>query len=84
MIRLNEHERFFDVHPVGVKYICEFCNEGEMKVDTEDEERLYIPTDRNKFMIKHKCTKCGKTLLLPKSYPYIEWIPVGEEVKSNG
>jgi hypothetical protein len=78
MVKLNEHERSFNVHPVGVKYICDYCGEGEMVVDT-DEERVYVPTDRNKFMIKHKCTKCGKSLLLPKSYPYIEWIPDKEE-----
>jgi hypothetical protein len=26
-------------------------------------------------LIPHTCTKCGGKLLLPKVYPYIEWIP---------
>ena len=28
----TEREEMFNLHPVGVRYICDFCNEGEMKV----------------------------------------------------
>jgi len=65
----KEHEELFEVKPIGVRYVCEFCNEGEMK---------YEPTLNSEYdkMYVHKCTKCFQTLLLPKIYPYIEWEPV--------
>lgn len=76
MRELNEHERAFPIKPVGIKYICEFCGEGEMKVS--EDTRTFILTS-NPPMITHVCTKCGKEMLLPKSYPYVEWIPEEEE-----
>ena len=69
-MNLNEHERTFDVHPVGVKYICENCNEGEMELDKENP--IYFAT--NPPLIPHKCTKCGCKMSLRKTYPYIEWL----------
>lgn len=83
MNNLSDHEERFNIRPVGIKYRCEFCGEGEMKVS--DDARTFILTS-NPPMIKHICTKCGKDMLLPKSYPYIEWIPVedsGEEAVIN-
>lgn len=72
MHQLNEHERSFPIKPIGIKYICEFCGEGEMKMS--DDASNFILTS-NPPLIKHVCTKCGKDMLLPKSYPYIEWVP---------
>jgi DNA-directed RNA polymerase subunit RPC12/RpoP len=72
----SEHERTFSVKPVGVKYICEHCGEGEMIADTETP--LSIPVNAivtTPMMRPHRCTKCNGKLLLPKVYPYIEWIP---------
>lgn len=71
MFQPGEHERSFPIKPVGVKYICEFCGEGEMKVSGD--ARTLILTS-NPPLIKHVCTKCGKEMLLPKSYPYVEWV----------
>lgn len=69
------HEKEFKVNPIGVMYICEFCNEGEMKVDIIGT----IKTDIGVPLFPHKCTKCGKTMHLPKQYPYIDWIRCTEE-----
>lgn len=69
----NEHERTFNATPIGVKYICEFCNEGEMKYTPNKEAELSMP------LLFHKCTNCGMSLGLPKMYPYIEWIEEGED-----
>lgn len=75
MFQPSEHERTFPIKPIGVKYICEFCGEGEMKVS--EDARTFVLTS-NPPLIKHVCTKCGKEMLLPKSYPYVEWVPVEE------
>lgn len=72
----KEHEETFSIKPVGVKYICEFCNEGEMVVDTDGEVAAILT---NPPLIPHKCTKCGKTMHLRKQYPYIEWVPEEED-----
>lgn len=71
MFQPSEHERTFPIKPIGVKYICEFCGEGEMKV-SEDAHTFVLTS--NPPLIKHVCTKCGKEMLLPKSYPYVEWV----------
>ena len=72
-LNLNEHEKMFNIKPVGIKYKCEFCNDGEMKLVTEDLPFIY--EDEMPNMHPHRCTKCGKMMLLPKMYPYIEWVP---------
>lgn len=77
-LKLEDHEEMFDIKPVGIRYICEFCNEGEMKTVPGSEAKLSFPP-----MFDHKCTKCGKMMLLPKIYPYIEWIPSKEEGSNN-
>ncbi len=72
-MKLKEHEESFDVKPIGVRYICEHCNNGEMiKVE---------PTafDPSRELIMHRCDKCNGTLYLPKIYPYIEWVKQTEE-----
>ena len=64
---MNNEERF-QIKPEGVRYICEFCNEGEMKYIP------HIPADNHLY--EHECTKCKKHMLLPKVYPYIDWVPL--------
>lgn len=78
MLNLKPHEELFEVKPIGVRCKCEFCNEGEMKLDDPRKLNAQIDQDGIYFdnmMYRHKCTKCGKTMLLPKIYPYIEWSP---------
>lgn len=60
-------EKEFLVKPIGIKYICDTCNEGEM-----------IPTGENNWLtnppnFNHKCNKCGKELLLSDKYPIIRY-----------
>lgn len=74
MFQPSEHERTFPIKPIGVKYICEFCNEGEMVHNDNEPIRMSNPP-----LISHRCTKCGKDMLLPKVYPYVEWIPAEED-----
>lgn len=81
MLQLKPQERAFDIKPVGVKYICEFCNEGEM-VYKNDQPVFVEALNMNPVMHHHICTKCGKSMQLPKMYPYIEWIS-DEDQKDN-
>lgn len=74
----SEHEETFKIIPVGVRYICEFCGKGEM-IAVNDEAVIVPAIDSSlPFMRKHRCNKCGGELKLPKTYPYIEWIPEDE------
>lgn len=70
MFDLKNNEKTFNVRPVGVKYICEFCKEGEMVQDKDNKEVLMSYPSQ----FPHKCNKCNKTMYLPKPYPYIEWV----------
>ena len=76
-MNLNEHERIVELKPIGIKYICESCNEGEMIVDNR--EPIVVPFGgRIDYLRPHVCNKCGMKMQLPKSYPYIEWITEDE------
>lgn len=73
-----EHEERFPIYPRGVRYRCEFCEEGEQE---------YVSGEMNQEAWKqklfpHRCNKCGKTMMLPKTYPFIEWTK-GEEVTED-
>lgn len=73
-MELKTNEEAFCIRHIGVRYICEFCHEGEMK--------YLAPGDDNAGLFLHRCTKCNKEMLLPKMYPYIEWIP-GEKINKE-
>lgn len=73
-MELKTNEEAFCIRHIGVRYICEFCHEGEMK--------YLAPGDDNAGLSLHRCTKCNKEMLLPKMYPYIEWIP-GEKINKE-
>ena len=73
MVKLNEHERAFPIKPVGVKYICEICNDGEQIAVSDVSVGIKMMEGQQRPMILHRCNKCGKEMSLPKSYPYIEW-----------
>ena len=71
-MKLLKNEEAFKIHPVGVRYKCEFCNVGEMIYVNEP---VQLMLDTNPPLKKHKCNKCGGEMQLPKIYPYIEWVP---------
>ncbi len=77
MLNLKPHEEAFLVRPVGIRYICEFCNEGEM-IAMKDTQSIVIDPDepRKPPMFKHVCTKCKKTMLLPSTYPRVEFVSI--------
>ena len=62
-------------NPVIVWYECEFCHDGEQKFNPHVES--YKPG-----LFTHTCDKCGKTMLLPTMYPYVDW-QKGEEIKED-
>lgn len=82
----KEHEEYFELKPIGVRYICEFCGKGEMEADPNESVVIPLVTGAP-IMRTHICNKCGKSMQLPKTYPYIEWVTAAEYdefVKSGG
>lgn len=71
-INLTEHEEMFELKPIGIRYRCEFCNDGEMIASNS--ETLIVEYGGGPYMRTHTCNKCGKSMKLPKTYPYIEWV----------
>lgn len=69
-------EEEFEVVPVGIRYRCEYCQEGEMIAQSRKPIPVMDRMIQRPIMIEHVCTHCGKTMLLPKSYPYIDWRPL--------
>jgi predicted RNA-binding Zn-ribbon protein involved in translation (DUF1610 family) len=72
MYKPKENEEIFEIKPIGVRYICEHCGIGEMKLATDNIMGISMLTDLS-LMRKHRCTHCNGELLLTKTYPYIEW-----------
>ena len=84
-MKLGEHEEIVNLKPIGIRYRCEICRNGEMIVDTR--EPVVVPLGGNPSVLRpHLCNKCGAKMQLPKSYPYIEWITEEEynELTKNG
>lgn len=80
MINLKNNEEAFKIVPIGIRYKCEVCSEGEMLYENNrDAITLEYPQ-----LFNHKCNKCGMILRLPKIYPYIEWIPENEINERGG
>ena len=77
--KLKEHEVMVPLQPIGIKYKCEYCNQGDMIAMPNRAPKMPIAPG-GKPLIYHKCTKCGKEMLLTEVYPKIEWmeIPVDE------
>jgi len=69
----KENEVIFDVRPIGIAYKCEYCHEGEQEL-IKDKPIVVESGGSIPKLREHKCNKCGKTMMLPKAYPYIEWI----------
>lgn len=86
MDQLSEREVRVPIKPVGIKYRCEFCNEGFME-SLDDQPRVIEvlatdPPQYKKPLIVHKCTKCGRLMQLPRTYPSIEWIEESENIET--
>ncbi|WP_025911977.1 hypothetical protein [Priestia flexa] len=62
-------KEYYDIKPVGVKYICDSCEEGEL-------EYTGIISDHSIPLFKHKCSECGEIRSFELKYPTIEWTNV--------
>lgn len=81
-MKLKQNEEAFALTPVGVKYTCEHCHEGEMKVVVNSpDEPNPVPLGLGGNMRRHRCDKCNGELFLSKVYPYIEWLPENEIIR---
>lgn len=60
-------ETRFNITPVGIKYVCDECNKGEM-VAVKDVGLLTYP-----IQYPHRCTVCDNTKNFFTTYPKIIW-----------
>lgn len=60
-------EKEFTVEPICIKYICDNCNEGEMRPTGINDWESSPP----KF--QHKCTECGAEKTFEEKYPLIRY-----------
>lgn len=63
-------ENFYEVHPIGIKYICDICCKGDM-----------LPTGRNEWSasppaFEHVCNKCGQKANFTEKYSLIRFINI--------
>lgn len=68
----KQYEETFAIWPTGVRYRCEFCEDGEMKVVG----KVHNNDLGGREMYLHHCDKCNREIQLPKAYPYIDWTPL--------
>lgn len=83
MLRLKNNEEAFKLIPIGIRYKCEVCHDGEM-IATNNDPMIFDANTQMMHLRTHKCNKCGMELKLPKTYPYIEWIPENEINERGG
>lgn len=79
-IKLSKNERVFDVRPIGIRYQCQHCHMGFMVASDIDP---FIFKNGKPISRVHYCDNCGARMELPKTYPYIEWVPSSDNVKIN-
>lgn len=71
--QLLPNEITFDVRPFGIGYKCEFCNAGVMNYTRKWRSLDPENPSKTSLVYEHKCSNCGRTMELPKIYPYIEY-----------
>lgn len=59
-------EQNFEIVPVGIKYICDSCDDGEMEYTGN-----MLMTHPARFA--HRCKKCNSDQSFLKKYPTIEY-----------
>lgn len=60
-------EKTFEVKPIGVKYICDSCEKGEMR--TTGKMKMF----ETHAEYHHTCDTCGAESDLPEKYPLIRY-----------
>lgn len=64
---MNILEKTFEVKPIGVRYICDVCNKGEMS--QTGQLKMY----EHHATFVHKCNNCKHELELNEKYPLIRY-----------
>lgn len=80
-LQLKPCEVAFTLIPIGIRYTCEFCKQGEMKVILNNHLAPTIGGEPHSMADNHECTSCKKQMYLPRMYPYIEYVP-GRDIAS--
>lgn len=57
----------FDVKPIGINYICDSCQKGEM--NQTGEVKMY----EHHATFVHKCSNCSEKKELKEKYPLIRY-----------
>ena len=60
-------EKSYEIKPVGIKYVCDNCDEGEMLVSGN----IMLMTDPPKF--PHKCNVCDFEKNFTTKYPFVTY-----------
>jgi hypothetical protein len=60
-------EQEFEIRPVGVKYICDKCSEGEMLPEGE------ASLSDGRTLYPHSCSKCGHKEVFNERYKKLIW-----------
>lgn len=63
-------EKEYSVNPIGVKYICDDCEKGEL-----------LPNGNNKWNVappqfEHECNHCNARKMLNEKFPLIRYINI--------
>lgn len=74
----SEYEDLSLLVPVAVNYRCEICCLGHVVADPNEPMILELSNPPKMKLRRHICDRCGGELMLPKSYPYIEWMSKSE------
>lgn len=60
-------EQTYELKPVGVRYVCDKCGEGEMQ-----RNGIVLTAYPPRYM--HACSKCGHRQAFTEVYPSIRWV----------
>ena len=63
-------EKTFKVKPIGVKYLCDSCNVGEMNYTNDMEFENGVP------IFRHRCTNCDNETKFTQKYPTIDFVEI--------
>ncbi len=68
-------ERDFEVNAIGVDYVCDACGTGVMQQNGKMITEGILANDWGPKW-PYKCPKCGHTVTLDVSYPFIKHVRV--------
>ena len=66
-------EQDYAVVPVGKRYICDDCGQGECVV-VQGPHNNFITRGQD-IKVRHECTACKKVIYLDNKYPLVVYVP---------